>query len=102
MQLPWPAIRRAGQSRRGAGDAAGDATLVDRGHRVAAQGVRVRLGGERGTAREADAGMIAGADRVVDAVARLDHPLAARELAGILGLDAALAGELALAVGDDD
>ncbi len=45
--------------------------------------------------------MIAGADFIVDAVARADHAFAALELLGILGADAALARELAFAVGDD-
>ena len=46
--------------------------------------------------------MIAGADFVVDAELGSHHALAARELAGILGAHAALARELAFAVGDDD
>ena len=46
--------------------------------------------------------MVAGADLVVDAVARARDALAARELAGVLGAHAALAGQLAFAVGDDD
>ena len=45
--------------------------------------------------------MVAGADHVVDAVARLHHACAALELLGILGAHAALARKLALAVGDD-
>ena len=45
--------------------------------------------------------MIAGADLVVDAEARAHDALAALELAGIFGAHAALARELAFAVGDD-
>jgi hypothetical protein len=45
--------------------------------------------------------MVAGADFVVDAVARARDTLAALELDGILGAHAALARELAFAVGDD-
>ena len=45
--------------------------------------------------------MIAGADLVVDAVAGAGDALAAFELDGILGAHAALARELAFAVGDD-
>ena len=46
--------------------------------------------------------MVAGADLVVDAELGAHHALAARELAGILRADAALARKLAFAVGDDD
>ena len=45
--------------------------------------------------------MVAGADFVVDAEAHAHDALAAPELLGILGAHAALARELALAVGDD-
>ncbi len=45
--------------------------------------------------------MVAGADFLVDAVARAHHALAALELCGIFGAHAALAHQLALAVGDD-
>src|SRR5277367_2793464 len=46
--------------------------------------------------------MVAGADLVVDAEADLHHALAAFELLRVLGADAALARQHALAVGDDD
>src|SRR5450759_628683 len=45
--------------------------------------------------------MVAGADFVVDTVARARDALAALELAGILYAHAALARQLAFAVGDD-
>src|SRR5262249_25389361 len=45
--------------------------------------------------------MVAGTDLIVDAEARADHAFTALELFGILGADAALAGELAFAVGDN-
>ena len=45
--------------------------------------------------------MVAGADLLVDAVARAHHALAALELAAVLGAHPALARELAFAVGDD-
>src|SRR5262245_24557436 len=45
--------------------------------------------------------MVAGADLVVDAEAHAHHPLAALELLGVFGAHAALASELAFAVGDD-
>ena len=46
--------------------------------------------------------MVAGADFIVDSESGAHDALAARELAGILGAHAALARELAFAVGDDD
>jgi hypothetical protein len=45
--------------------------------------------------------MVAGADVLVDAVARADHALAALELHRVFGAQAALAYQLAFAVGDD-
>ena len=45
--------------------------------------------------------MVAGADFVVDAVARLTTRSPALELGGILGADAALARQHAFAVGND-
>src|SRR5271163_2213942 len=46
--------------------------------------------------------MVAGADLVVDAKARLHHSFAAFKLLRILGADAALARQHAFAVGDDN
>src|SRR5262249_34975726 len=69
--------------------------------RVAAQRIGIGLDRERRTAGEPDAGMVAGADLLVDSEPDLDHPPAALELLGLLGAHAALAGELALAVGND-
>src|SRR6185437_17167283 len=85
-----------------AAKAAADAALDDARHGVAAQGIGVGLHGQRRAAGEADAGMIARADLVIDAIARLDHALAALELRRLLAAQPALARELAFAIGDDD
>src|SRR5271166_6741954 len=45
--------------------------------------------------------MVAGAQLVVDAIARLHHPLAALEFVGLLDADAALPRQHAFAVGND-
>src|SRR5258708_15133611 len=81
--------------------AAADTALDDAGDGIGAQRIGVGLDGERRAAGEADAGMIARADLVVDAVAHLDHALAARELARILGAHPALSRELSFAAGAD-
>src|SRR6185312_2543422 len=67
-----------------AAQAAADAALIDVRHGVAAQRIGVRLHRQRRAARKPDAGMVAGADRVVDAVARLGDALAARQFLGFL------------------
>ena len=82
--------------------AAADAALHDGCNRIGAQRIGRGLHGERRAARQPDAGMVAGADLVVDAVAGARHALAALEFLGVLGAHAALARELAFAVGDDD
>ena len=46
--------------------------------------------------------MVARADLVIDAVAGAHHALPGREARAIEGAEAALAGELAFALGDDD
>ena len=81
--------------------AAADAVVVDVGDRIGAQRVLVRLEGERRAAGEADAGVVAGAHLRIDPEAGAHDALARRRLARHLRPDAALAGELALAVGDD-
>ena len=80
---------------------AADAAVDHRGDGVAAQRVGIGLDGQRRAAGQADAGMVAGADILVDAVARAHHARAARELRRIFGAQAALAHQLAFAVGDD-
>src|SRR5262245_26265092 len=57
-----------------AAQAAADAAVDHRGDRVAAQGIRVVLDGEGRTAREPDAGVVAGAGVFVDAVLHADVP----------------------------
>src|SRR5579864_5729846 len=84
-----------------AAEAAADAALDHARHGIAAQRVGIGLDGERGAAREPDAGMVAGADFVVDAIARPHHALATLQLLRLLAAYPALARELALAVGDD-
>ena len=85
-----------------AAQTAADAALDHGCHRIAAQRIGIGLDRERGTAGEPDAGMVAGANLVIDAEAHPHHALAAFELIGILRAHAALARELAFAVGDDD
>ncbi len=80
---------------------AADAALDHGRHRIAAQRIGIGLDRQRRAAGQPDAGMVAGADLVVDAEAHPHHALAALELLGILGAHAALARELAFAVGDD-
>src|SRR5262245_30609061 len=98
------AVERRAQHR-GMGDLAAqpaaDAALDHGCDRIGAQRIGTGLDGERGAAGEPDAGMVASADLLVDAEARLYHPLAALELPGVLGAHAALARQLAFAVGDD-
>ena len=84
-----------------AAQAAADATVDHGRHRIAAQRIGRRLHRQRRAARQPDAGMIAGADLVVDAVARAGDAHPAFELDGVLGAHAALARQLAFAVGDD-
>src|SRR6185312_16981513 len=81
--------------------ATADAAVVHVRHGIAAQRVGAGLHHQRRATGEPDAGVIAGADLVVDAEARAYHPPAGLEIGGDLRTDAALAGELALAVGDD-
>src|SRR6186713_3663925 len=81
---------------------AADAALDHGCHRIAAQRIGVGLDRERGTAGEPDAGMVAGANLIIDAEAYPDHALAAFEHLGIFRSHAALARQLAFAVGDDD
>ncbi len=80
---------------------AADAAFDHASDRIGTQGIGAGLHGKRGAAGEPDAGMVAGADLVVDTEAGLHHALAALELLGVRRAHAALAGELALAVGDD-
>jgi len=84
-----------------AAQSAADATLDHGRHRIAAQRIRIGLDGERWAAGEPNARMVAGADLVVDAEAHAHHALAALELLGVFGAHAALARELAFAVGDN-
>ena len=85
-----------------AAQAAADAAVDHDGHRVHLQRIGVVLDGEGGAARQADAGVVAIADVLVDAVLHAHHALALLQQAGDPGLDAALPLELALALGDDD
>ena len=80
---------------------AADAAFDHGRHRIGAQRIGIGLDGQRRTSGQPDAGMIAGANVVVDAVARFHHALAALELLGIFGAHAALAHQHAFAVGDD-
>src|SRR6185437_11854709 len=57
--------------------AAANAAIVDRRHRIVLQGVRGWLDGERGATGQTDAGVVAGADILVDAVALAHHASAA-------------------------
>src|SRR5512145_293284 len=79
-----------------------DAAGIDRRHRVGPQRIGIRLYGQRGASRKAYARVVAGANVVVDAEARAHDALARGELLGDQRSLAALAGELAFAVGDDD
>ena len=81
---------------------AADTGLDDGGDRIGAQRIGRRLDGERRTAGEADAGVVAGAYLAVDAVARAGDAFATLELFGVLGADAPLPRQHAFAVGDDD
>jgi hypothetical protein len=80
---------------------AADAAFDHRGDRVAPQRIGIGFHRQRWTARQPDTGMIAGAQLIVDAIARLHHPLAALEFLGVLDADAALPRQHALAVGND-
>src|SRR5690606_41835252 len=81
---------------------AADALLrIDPGHGIGAQRVARVPHAQRRAAGQADAGMVAGADVLVHAVAHAQHPLACREPARLLRTNAALALQLALALGDD-
>jgi len=71
------------------------------GDGVGAQRILVGLDGERGAARQADAGVVARAHLRIDPEARAHQALAGRQLARVLWPDAPLPGELAFAVGDD-
>src|SRR5262249_10916784 len=84
-----------------AAEAAADARFNDSCHGVGAERIGRRLYRQRGATGQPDAGVIAGADLIVHAIARARHPLAALELFGVLGADTTLAGELAFAIGDD-
>ena len=113
MQHTIPAVRipddlrpiergaQHGRMRDLAAQPAADAALDHGGDRIAAQRIRIGLDGERRTARKPDAGVVAGAQRIVDAVARPHHALAAREPAGILRAHTPLPRQLAFAVRDD-
>src|SRR5689334_15487912 len=56
--------------------AAADTGLIDRRDRIVTQRIIQLLDAERGTARQSDAGMIAGADIFIDAEAWLHHAFA--------------------------
>src|SRR5262249_50669315 len=62
--------------------AAADAGLVDRRHGIVAQRIIELLHAERGASRQSDAGMIAGADILIDAETRLHHALAVMDRLG--------------------
>src|SRR5437773_10366 len=99
------AVERRAEHRRVrvlAAKAAADAAVDHRRHRVAAQRVGVVLDGEGRAAGEADAGVIAGAGVLVDAVFDADVPLAFRQFLGYLRTELALPFQLALALGNDD
>src|SRR5690606_4916181 len=85
-----------------AAQAAADALLrIDPGDRVGAQRIAGVAHAEGRTAGDADAGMVAGADVLVDAVTHPQHPLAGGEPTCLLWPGPALALELAFAFGDD-
>ena len=81
---------------------AADARLDHARHRIGAQRIGARLHGERRAAGEAYAGMIAGADLVVDAELGAHDARAGLELGAVFGAYAALARQLTLAIRDDD
>src|SRR5262249_52226554 len=81
---------------------AADAAVDHRRDRVAAQWVGVVLDGQRRATGEPDAGMVAGAGVLVDAVLHSHDPFSGREPFCIYGSKLALALELALALGHDD
>src|SRR5262245_1942752 len=81
--------------------AATHAVIVDIGDRIAAQPVLVGLDGERRTARQSNAGMVAGAHLRVDPETRANDALAGRQLACHLRSQAPLPGQLAFPIGDD-
>src|SRR3954471_4262145 len=85
-----------------AAQSAADAGLDDARDRVRTQGIGRRLHGERWTTREANAGMISGADLVVDTEFGAHSARAGLEPGGVLGADAALTRQLTLAVRDND
>src|SRR5688572_26973905 len=85
-----------------AAEAAAHAALVHARDRILAQGVPALPEGERRTAVEAHAGLVAGADVRVHAEARSLDARPRLELGGDLWLHATLALELALGAGDDD
>src|SRR6185503_4416944 len=96
--------RRAehGRVRDLAAQSAADAAFDHARDRIGAQRIGARLHGERRTAGEADAGVVAGTDLVVDAELGAHDARAGLQLYGILGAHAALARELTLAIRDDD
>src|SRR5690348_10636545 len=78
-----------------AAQAAADAAFDHARDRIGAQRIGRGLHGERRTARETDAGVIAGADFIVDTELRTHYALAGLELRGILDTHAALPRQLA-------
>src|SRR6185436_4301980 len=85
-----------------AAEPAADAALVDVGHGVVAQWVRIVLERQRWATVEAHARLVARAHVGVHAEARRLDARARLELGGHLRLHAALALELALRARDDD
>src|SRR5207247_3820072 len=81
---------------------AADTALVHVRHGIIAKWVAAELEGERGAAVQAHTGLVARAHVGVDAEAGRLHARSRLEAGGGLGLDAALALELALAAADDD
>src|SRR6185437_8708502 len=99
------AVERRAQHRRVrdfAAEPAADARFHDRGHRIGPQRVGCGLHRQRRAARQADAGVVTGADFLIHAVAHARDAFAALELFGIFAAHAALTRELAFPVRDDD
>src|SRR5262249_49141061 len=77
------------------------ATFDHCGNGIAPQRIGIWFHRQRWTARQPDAGMVAGAQLIVDAKTRFHHPLAALEFVGIFHADAPLPRQHALTIGND-
>ena len=84
-----------------AAQAAADTAFDDRGYRIAAQRIGIGFDRQRRAAGQPDAGMVAGAQLIVDAKPGLHHALTALEFVGLFDADAALPRQHAFTVGND-